>query len=52
MKLVICTQYRENYGTEDRPYWKMKGGNVYVVENLTMSQAQKAIASGCPLFRV
>lgn len=48
MKLVIRTQQRENYGSEDQPYWKMKGGEVYVVENLTMSQAQEAIAGGCP----
>lgn len=51
MKLVICTQHRENYGSEDQPYWKMKGGDVYVVENLTMSQAQKDAESGCPTLR-
>jgi len=47
MKLVITTQHQENYGDPDRPYWKFKGGDTYVVENLTMEQAQKATAEGC-----
>lgn len=33
-KLVISTQYCENYGTASDPYWKMKGGSEYVVEGL------------------
>jgi hypothetical protein len=32
MDLHITTQYRENYGTEEAPYWKFKGGTTYVVE--------------------
>ena len=32
--LVIRTQYRENYGTEDQPYWKNKGGQEYKVKNV------------------
>jgi hypothetical protein len=39
-KLVIHTQYRENYGAHDwdgtgecPQYWKFKGGNTYVVPN-------------------
>lgn len=33
-KLIISTQYMENYGTVADPYWKMKGGSEYVVEGL------------------
>ena len=33
-KLLITTQYCENYGSPDEPYWKMKGGSDYVVEGL------------------
>ena len=33
-KLIISTQYCENYGTPSDPYWKMKGGSEYVVEGL------------------
>ncbi len=33
MKLVIGTQYKENYNTtgEGEPYWKFKGGSEYIV---------------------
>jgi hypothetical protein len=48
MKVVICTQYRENYGTESAPHWKFKGGSTYVVEGLTTAQAARAATSGCP----
>ena len=41
MKLVINTQYRENYGAHDwdgqgecPQYWKFKGGSTYVVPNI------------------
>ena len=41
MKLVINTQYRENYGSHDwdgkgecPQYWKFKGGATYVVPNI------------------
>lgn len=34
-KLVITTQYRENYGfDEGKQYWKNKGGDAYYVENV------------------
>ena len=33
-KLVINTQYIENYGSAEEPYWKVKGGSEYVVEHL------------------
>lgn len=32
-KLVINTQYLENYGTSESPYMKFKGGNTYVMDN-------------------
>ena len=34
MKILITTQYRENYGTEAEPYWKFKGGVDYVIKNV------------------
>jgi hypothetical protein len=42
MKMVIETQYRENYGAHDwdgegecPQYWKCKGGSTYVINNIT-----------------
>ena len=32
-KLVITTQYMENYGTAEKPYMKFKGGSTYVMPN-------------------
>jgi len=31
MKILITTQYRENYGTAEEPYWKFKGGEEYFI---------------------
>ena len=31
-KLLIVTQFCENYGTPDEPYWKFKGGSDYFVK--------------------
>ena len=31
MKILITTQYRENYGTVEEPYWKFKGGEDYFI---------------------
>ena len=31
-KLMISTQVFENHGDADKPYWKAKGGNDYVVK--------------------
>jgi hypothetical protein len=33
MMLVLTTQYMENYGDAENPYWKYKGGNDYKVLN-------------------
>lgn len=45
MKLVIITQHEENYGAHDwngegacPQYWKSKGGDFYVVENVLIGQ--------------
>ena len=32
-KLVITTQYLENYGDKENPYMKFKGGSTYVMPN-------------------
>lgn len=37
-RLIAKTQYCENYGTEESPYWKFKGGTDYVVARLTTEQ--------------
>lgn len=34
MIFVIETQYWENYGNADEPYWKAKGGSSYKVHNV------------------
>ena len=34
MKVLITTQYSENYGTESDPYWKFKGGSDYFIQNV------------------
>lgn len=55
MKIAIYTQVRENYGAHDwdgegecPQYWKCKGGDVYVVPNLTVAQTLKVKESGIP----
>ena len=52
MKLVITTQIRENYaahnGFNGEYYWKMKGGNTYVVEDLSSKHVNKIADGGIP----
>ena len=48
MKLVINTQIRENYGDADQPFWKFKGGETYIVPNLTVEQVLKIKDRGIP----
>lgn len=48
MKIAITTQIRENYGTADKPHWKYKGGDTYVVPNLTVEQTLKIKDKGIP----
>ena len=58
MKLVIQTQYRENYAAHndgythgvDESYWKMKGGATYVVLDLTQAQINRIVDNGIPLL--
>ena len=55
-KLVIQTQYRENYAAHnadykhgiDQPYWKFKGGTTFVVENLSSNMINKIAVNGIP----
>jgi len=52
MKIVIQTQVRENYaaheGFKGEYRWKYKGGNTYVVPNLTANQVLKIKDQGMP----
>jgi hypothetical protein len=55
MKIVIQTQIRENYGAHDwdgkgecPQRWKFKGGDTYVVPNLTPAQAARVQEEGIP----
>jgi len=55
MKLVINTQYKENYGSHDwdgegecPQYWKFKGGDTFVVEGLTINQTLTITEKGIP----
>lgn len=48
MKIVINTQMRENYGDANKPYWKFKGGETYIVPNLSVEQALKIKDVGIP----
>jgi hypothetical protein len=51
MKIVITTQVRENYGDADKPYWKFKGGETYVVPNLSVEQTIKVKDNGIPTLK-
>lgn len=51
MKIVITTQVRENYGDAERPHWKCKGGEVFVVPDLTVEQTLKVKESGIPTLK-
>jgi hypothetical protein len=52
MKLVIETQIAENYaahnGFTGEFRWKFKGGNTYVVDNITPAQKARIEAEGTP----
>jgi hypothetical protein len=51
MKIVITTQVRENYGSADKPYWKFKGGETFVVPDLTVEQVMKVKERGIPTLK-
>jgi hypothetical protein len=46
MKVVINTQYKENYGTEAEPYWKFKGGTTYIIAAADRAEADKIVELG------
>ena len=56
MKLVINTQYRENYAAHNedfvegvsQDYWKFKGGTTFIVEGLTSVMINKIAQNGIP----
>tara|TARA_R110000772_G_scaffold42751_6_gene99032 strand:- start:2385 stop:2921 length:537 start_codon:yes stop_codon:yes gene_type:complete len=55
MKLVIQTQFKENYGAHDwdgegecPQYWKFKGGETYVFPNLIPNDVTRIRESGIP----
>ena len=52
MKIVIQTQVRENYAAHDgfkgEYYWKYKGGNTFVVPDLTPAQVELVKERGLP----
>jgi hypothetical protein len=48
MKLVIYTQVRENYGDETNPRWKYKGGETYVVRDISEAQRERIQRQGIP----
>jgi hypothetical protein len=41
MMIVLRTQYRENYGTPEAPYWKNKGGSEYKITNVPTSLSEQ-----------
>lgn len=48
-KLVINTQYKENYSDEpNKPYWKFKGGDTYVVRELSAAAIRTIAEEGIP----
>ena len=48
MKVVINTQYKENYGTVAEPYWKFKGGSTYIVAASDRAEAEQIVEQGLP----
>jgi|TARA_R110002153_G_C13217139_1_gene488457 hypothetical protein len=56
MKLVINTQYKENYAAHNEDfvpgvsadYWKFKGGDTFVVEGMTPNQCISIAEKGIP----
>lgn len=51
MKLVISTQYCENYGDLHTPHWKFKGGSTYVVRDITPAQQKRIESEGINTLR-
>jgi hypothetical protein len=51
MKIAIYTQVCENYGSVAAPYWKMKGGEVFIVPDLTPLQVLTVTNYGIPTLK-
>ena len=47
--IVVETQYLENYGTADKPYWKAKGGNSYKILNVPVNQDLNAVVDAAAI---
>lgn len=44
MKLIVTTDYRENYSDDiNNPYWKEKFGSTYVFNNIQLGEACKPV---------
>lgn len=43
--IVVDTQYMENYGTAEAPYWKAKGGSSYKILNVPLNQDLDAVVA-------
>ncbi len=41
MDIFIHTQYCENYGSDEMPYWKFKGGDTYVVADADLPMTDR-----------
>jgi len=52
MKLVTMTQYQENYGSSEHPFWKNKGGYTYVVTGLGWGVVAKDAEAYAPLLKL
>jgi len=43
--IVVDTQYMENYGSAEAPYWKAKGGSSYKILNVPLNQDLDAVVA-------
>ena len=43
--IVVETQYLENYGSAEAPYWKPKGGSSYKILNVPLNQDLEAVVA-------
>lgn len=43
--IVVDTQYMENYGDAEAPYWKAKGGSSYKILNVPLNQDLDAVVA-------
>ena len=48
--LVISTQYKENYGTPEHPYWKFKGGSECKIINAPVGLDVQEFSKKCGIM--